>query len=56
MSQKLSELVRHFTGVKFPRVKTKVEARRESAKKAARTRKRQKRQAALEAEKIGEAA
>ncbi len=48
MTQKLSDLIR-FTGRQFPRIKTRVEALREAAQRAARTRKRMKAQRLREA-------
>lgn len=53
MSQKLSELIlQRFPWGRFPLIKTKAQIRREAAKKAARTLKRQKmaREAAARAE------
>lgn len=42
MTQKLSDLIQRFPWMEFPPLKTKVEKRRQAAKKAARTLKRQK--------------
>ena len=54
MTQKLSDMIQRFSWIQFPRVKTKVEVRREALKKAWRSRKRMAAIRAAAAEKAKE--